>query len=177
MFFNYFQVFIAPICLIVNALSQLLIFRTCPKLGLLKSELLGFVIGSLTGFLFEFCVFSIHIQSIKNFTGIFFVNVITYLSLSNCYFHFVNLGETARRVRILRELYDSQEGLSQEQILKVYNAKEIIEKRIHRLTNSRQVIYKNGKYYIGNQMMLCIAKIIVKMKLIFLGIKSELILP
>lgn len=173
MFFNYFQVFIAPICLLINVLSQLAIFRTCPKLGLLKSELLGFVIGSLAVFLFEFYIFLIQIQSIKYFTALLFVNAITYLSLSSCYFHFVNLGETSRRIRILRELYDSKEGLSIEEILNLYNAKEIIERRIIRLSNTNQILVKNNKYYINRPIMLLIAKIITIMKIIIIGRDNE----
>ena len=30
--------------------------------------------------------------------------------LGYCYFHFVNLGETARRVRIVRELWQSEDN-------------------------------------------------------------------
>ena len=90
-----------------------------------------------------------------------------------CYFNYINLGETARRIRILREIYDSKEGLSMEEILKRYNAKEIIERRIKRLLKNRQIIYKDGKYYIGKPIMLVIAKIIVIMKVILLGKKSE----
>lgn len=90
-----------------------------------------------------------------------------------CYFHFINLGETARRIRILRELYDRKEGLSMEEIFKRYNAKEIFERRIARLINNGQIIYKDGKYYIGKPIMLLMAKMIVTMKLILLREKSE----
>ena len=95
------------------------------------------------------------------------------MSLEYCYFNFINLGETARRIRILRELYDSKKGLSMAEILERYNAKNIVEKRLSRLINHGQIIDKNDKYYIGNPIMLLIARIIVTMKLILLGKKSE----
>ena len=103
----------------------------------------------------------------------FSANFIIYASLGYCYFHFINLGETARRIRILREIYDSKDGLTMEEILQKYNSKEIVDKRIGRLINNGQVLYKNGRYYIGNPTMLIITKIIVAMKLLLLGRRSE----
>ncbi|MEK6683024.1 MAG: hypothetical protein AABY79_13800, partial [Nitrospirota bacterium] len=76
-------------------------------------------------------------------------------------------------IRILRELYDSKEGLSLEEILQRYNAKEIVEKRISRLINNGQVLYKDGRYFIGSPVMLMISRIIVTMKLLLLGKASE----
>jgi hypothetical protein len=102
-----------------------------------------------------------------------FANAFTYSALGYCYFHFINLGETARRIRILRELYDSKNGLSKDEILSKYNAHQIISKRIERLVNNGQIIFKDGRYYIGHPMMLLIAKIIVMMKCMVLGKKSE----
>jgi len=148
-------------------------FRTTHKIGLLKSIYLGFFAGLIILFLFEFISFRLNSLSKKEILSLSIVNCIIYFSMGYCYFNYINLGETARRIRILREIYDSKEGLSMEEILKRYNAKEIIERRIKRLLKNRQIIYKDGKYYIGKPIMLVIAKIIVIMKVILLGKKSE----
>lgn len=159
--------------LIINVLMQVVSFRYIPRLGLLKSIILGFATGLTVVLTLELCVFSTQSTSTDDFVPIFIVNFIMYSSLGYCYFHFANLGETARRIRILRELYDSKEGLSMQEILQRYNARKIVEVRINRLINNGQIIYKSGRYYIGNPVMLIIAKIVVMMKLIILGKRSE----
>lgn len=153
------HIFSSIIGLAANVISQVCISRYIPRFGLLKSILVGFIFGMC---ILLFLSLSGNISSLL-------VNGITYSALGYGYFHFINLGETARRIRILRELYDSKEGLSMAEILERYNAKEIIEKRINRLINSGQIIYRNGRYYIGKPTMLLIARIIATMKLIVLG--------
>jgi len=59
------------------------------------------------------------------------------------------------------------------EILSRYNAKSVVEMRIRRLINSGQITYNNGRYYIGSPVLLLMAKIIITMKLIILGKKSE----
>jgi len=171
MFLIYLQLFIPLISLFINAIVQLLTFRLIPKSGLLSSIYLGFIVGFINLLIFEFYVFSV---SFNDHICITIANLFIYFVLGYCYFNFICLGETARRIRILRELYDSKDGLSLEDLLKRYNAREIIEKRIERLKNNGQVISGNEKYYIGNnQAMLLIAKIIVLLKVVISGKRSE----
>lgn len=170
---SYLQIFIPIICLFVNVLVQILSFRSITRLGLLKSEYLGFFLGMVNLCILEFYYFSGLAEYTEDMIYIFVANLIIYFSLGYCYFHFINLGETARRIRILRELYDSKEGLSMAGITGRYSSKEIFEKRITRLINHGQVIFKNDRYYIGNPVMLFVAKIILLMKVILLGRKSE----
>jgi hypothetical protein len=160
----------------INVIVQVLSYRYI-YLGLLKSEYLGFAAGIIAVLMLEFFVFLVFSSSIKDFIAILFANLIAYSALGYCYFHFINLGETARRIRILREIYDSKDGLSMKEILERYNAKEITEKRINRLLNNKQILYRNERYFIGNPAVLLIAKIIVMMKLIIIGKESEFDLP
>lgn len=173
MFFNYIQVFIPIIGLLINVLSQIFIFRYTRRMGLLKSVFLGFSAGFLCVLIIEYYVFIKHPISIIDLIALFIVNILTYLSLGYCYFHFINLGETARRIRILRELSESRKGLSPEEIMGRYNAKIIVEQRIDRLLSNNQIVLKNNRYYIGNYTMLLIAKIIIAMKIMILNKKSE----
>ena len=91
-----------------------------------------------------------------------------------CYFHFVNLGETARRIRILTELWESGDGLSRNEILERYDASHIVNVRLQRMINKKQIIVENGRYYIGKPIMLYMARAIVMMKLVLLRRRSEL---
>lgn len=156
------QAIVPLIGLFINVSSQVLIYRHIKQSGLLKSEYLGFLIGLLAIFIFKPQVFP---------AGIFITNLITYCALSYCYFHFVNLGETARRIRIMRELAESDTGLSLDDLLQRYNAQEIVERRMGRLLANGQIILRDGRYYIGKPIVLWMAKILLFMKRVILSKK------
>ncbi len=157
----------------VNVVCQVCCCRYITGFSVLKSIFVGFTAGMFSLLIVELYCFKQLSLSLPGNAPSTFVNIVTYSALGYGYFHFINLGETARRIRILRELYDSKEGLAMSEILERYSAKEIIEKRMNRLINNGQIICKNDRYYVGNPMMLLIAKIIVTMKLIVFGKKSE----
>jgi hypothetical protein len=166
--------FIIPIIgLSINIFSQIFCFRCRKSIGLLKSIFSGFIAGFFCVILLEVSVFFNALISWKDAISFSIVNMIIYFFLSYCFFHFINLGETARRIRILREIQESRCGLSMNEILMRYNAEEIIEKRLNRLINNGQIIYKSNKYFIGKPMMLLIAMVIRTIKLILIGRKSE----
>lgn len=173
MSYHAMQVLDPVIGLMVNVLIQILGSRFLPGLGMLKSVILGFITGGLSVILTELYLLVGSGMPIGDALGNIVTNLIIYACLGYCYFHFINLGETARRIRILRELYDSKEGLSMEEILKRYNARDIVKIRINRLVNNGQIIFKNNRYYIGKPIMLLMAKIIIRMKLMVLGKESE----
>ncbi len=170
---DYFSVFLVVICLICNVLVQITTYRYFLKQGLLKSVFFGFGIGLLVLFLLEFRVYWAINFSLKEFVASTAVDLITYISLGYCYFHFINLGETARRIRILRELKDSGEGLTLNEFLARYNAQEIFENRISRLLKNGQIILVNGKYYIGKSFLLYMAGFLVFLKFILMRKKDE----
>lgn len=158
----------------VNAIIQILSFRSISKTGLLRSIYFGFFAGLCSLIIIDI----LYWRSFSFlFRGMMFpniTNIIIYAVLGYCYFHFVGLGETARRIRMLTEIYDSKEGLSLEDILSRYNAREIVEKRIDRLLNNGQLICKDGKYFIGKPIVLFIAGSVILLKLLFLGRRREL---
>lgn len=171
----YFHIVILTISSITNILIQIVSFRVFSKsgLGLLKSEYLGFAAGSLSLFFLEFYNFIQTPSITMDMRGIFIVDLLIYFSISYNYFHFLNLGETGRRIRILRELYEAKGGLYFEELIRRYAAKEIIERRINRLISNRQIIYRDGRYYLGGSAMLIMAKIFVFLKILLLGKSSE----
>lgn len=171
--FSWIHIIIPILGLLINVVIQITSFRLIPKIGLLKSIFLGFGIGAVIVILSEIYIVFVAPLLLRDFVSILIVNMIAYSALGYCYFHFINLGETARRIRILREIYDSGDGLTEREILTKYNAKQIIDVRLSRLLNNGQVLYRNGRYYIGNPTMLFISKIIVGMKSVLLGKKSE----
>lgn len=166
-----FEAFLPVIGLLINVLIQVVIYRAVPRIGLLRSIFIGFGSGLVSIIAIEIVV---NVKDkVLDIVGILATVVITYSALGYCYFHFLNLGETARRIRIIRELSDSQEGLSIEDILKRYNAQDIVQKRIQRLLKSEQIVEDGDRYYIKKPVLLIMARIIQAMKVIFLGRKSE----
>ena len=169
MVFDYLNAFGSVFCLGVNVILQIFIFRCFPRFGLLRSEVAGFAGGSLfLSYLGLYIFFSFRL-SLSDYLGFFLSHMVTYSALGYCYFHFLNLGETARRIRILREFYDSKEGLSYEQLLQHYNAKMMLEVRMQRLLDSHQIEFKQGRYYIRSPLVLVFSMIVVKMKKLLFG--------
>lgn len=100
---------------------------------------------------------------------------LAYLSLVYCYFlGFFNVGESARRVRLLIELESAgTRGLTLQEILSAYNADMIVTARLARLVASGQILERDGQYYMGKPLMLAVAKTSVLLKRVFLGSRSE----
>lgn len=160
--------------LLANAGSLIMLYRLNPSFGLLRSEYAGFVFGSavvlgLNGLVMYLAP---HVMA-STAAGHGIITLLTYAALGYCHFHFVNLGETARRIRLLRELVDAGGALSHDALLERYNAREIVEKRITRLINAGQVVHRAERYYIGNPAVVLIARIMVALKVLLLGKRSE----
>ena len=163
----------AVLGLAINMIGQVLAQRFICKQRLLRSIIVGFVIGLCFLGVAESFFMHRYSLALKENLGSIIANIIAYTVFGYGYFHFVNMGETARRIRILRELYASKKGLTQAEILSKYNYVEIIDRRIERLINKKQIAFDQGKYYINKPLMLLIAKTIVITKQIVFGKKSE----
>ena len=165
---------ISPVIgLFFNAAVQVLGCRCLKDLGVLRSVFFGFICGILCVFAVETVFFRTASRYASDALGQILLNAVIYAGLGYCYFHFINLGETARRIRIIRELYDAKTGLSPEEILNRYDSKAVIERRIGRLLHNGQILHRNGRYFIGNSTMVRISRIIQLMKYLLLGKKSE----
>tara|TARA_B100000959_G_C14929229_1_gene602869 strand:- start:325 stop:855 length:531 start_codon:yes stop_codon:yes gene_type:complete len=164
--------FIPVLSFVVNILFQIIWCRFKAGGGLLKSEYLGCLWGLITLFLMH--IYPYENQKSSSMDILFITtNFLIYLALSYCYFHFINLCLTARRIRLVRDLFASGNGLTLNEIQKNYNASEMLKKRTRRLLNSGQILEINGRYFIGKPMMLFAAWSLVRLKFIFLGKGSE----
>lgn len=74
---------------------------------------------------------------------------------------------------MLTEIYDSEDGLSAEEILDRYGSIEVLKKRLDRLLNNGQLIFRDNKYFIGKPDVLFMANFIVMLKIALLGKSSE----
>lgn len=174
MSFDCLQIGLPLACLLVNVLSQILFFRNFSRAGLLKSEYWGFLGGLVILLTAESFISQASSLNFSDACGIISTNLIIYSALSYCYFHFLALGETARRIRILRELSEADGGMSLEDILKRYNAKEIFDKRMARLLNNGQIELRQGRYHIASPSMLLITRTVLFFKQLIFSGKSAL---
>ena len=97
-----------------------------------------------------------------------------YVCFAYVYFHWNNMGETGRRVRLLIELANAPAGLTRGQLLARYSAKEIVDRRIGRLLESNQVVASGSRLALGNPSVLAMTRIIGLVKRI-LRIESALV--
>lgn len=169
---SYPNIFISVIAICVNISAQIFSYKYILIKKLLKSEYFGFLSGLASLIILQIFAYR---YSLLEWFDLGCANLIIYMCLSYTYFTFINMGETARRIRLLRELGEAPAGLSKEEILRRYNAQEIIDIRINRLMNNGQIILRDGRYYLGNPTMLFISRILVCMKVIILGRESEFV--
>lgn len=154
--------------------AHVLVSRTLPKLARRHGVILGALTG-LTGLVGLALGLASLAVSPRDLAGLGVAWVLTYLALAYWYvFGFFNLGESARRIRLLVELRAAGErGLTLAEVLAAYNARMIVDARLRRLLAGGQVVERGGRYFIGNPLMLCSAKALVLLKLVFLGGPSE----
>lgn len=75
---------------------------------------------------------------------------LSYLLLAYSYFHLFNMGETARRVHILVELGD-RGAVEVEELASVYNAREMLSRRVERLVSLGQARLEDGRMVLASR--------------------------
>ena len=158
------------IALEANVISQIIVYRIVTR-SLLRSVMAGFILGLVGLLLLE--LFIRHHDPFWSGIARASADVIIYAAFGYCYFHFVNLGETARRFRLMWELYESPAGLSREELLRRYNAAGIMEVRIGRLVKNGQIRFEQGRYYLNPSMMMISSRIMTFVKKLVFG-RSEM---
>jgi hypothetical protein len=70
------------------------------------------------------------------------------------------MGETARRIRILRELVASDHSPTFEELVARYGAHEIVDRRLERLIGAGQVACVDGRYVVVRRSIYLMAQLI-----------------
>ena len=92
-------------------------------------------------------------------------NFVAYSGFAYSYLHFLTMGETARRVRILIELTEAgATGLSEDSIQQRYSDREVVDRRLERLFAIRQIEERNGRLFKRNGEVLWIAGCILSLR-------------
>ncbi|MBN2290532.1 MAG: hypothetical protein JXQ83_14455 [Candidatus Glassbacteria bacterium] len=161
------QFFNPLISLAVFAAVQVLVYRLFPRAGFFRSLMTGLGCGLPAVLIIS--VLAGCPRAEGNVCLQVVVNVVIYLLLGYCHTVFLLLGETALRIRIMRDLMESPSGLSLAEIYARYNARQIVELRLERLLKHRQLVEKKGMYYTGNPVFYLVARCIRLLQLLVLG--------
>ena len=162
--------FIALFCEIA---LHLLISRFWIRRGTIISTLIAYGICLLLLAVLQNQTLSNQLLPMHTVLSLSAVNFIFYSAMAFFYFSFVNIGESSVRIRILREISDSQNGVSQAELLRRYNVDHMIQARIERfLSSGEMVLRKDRYYYSGKPKMLLVAKTCQKIKKLLLGKES-----
>jgi hypothetical protein len=92
---------------------------------------------------------------------------VVYVCLAYSYFHLFNMSETARRIRILRELYRAG-SLSVDEISRLYSGASMMETRFDRLLATGQLEMREDRY-VGAGRLLYAAACVVRVWRLVLG--------
>lgn len=159
--------------LAVNAATQLLVVRAFPAHGIAPSIAGGFLAGLAAVATSAALPGAGTPASLLDRPATAMADLLAYLCLSYCYFNFLNLGITARRIRLLIELLEAPDGLTWGEILARYDARQMVRARLGRLLTGGQVREREGRYTIGAPHLLLTARAMILLKILFLGTRSE----
>ena len=164
---------IAPVAaLTINVVGQIVVFRLQHGRHFLRSIAAGFAVGGLI-LVIAHCLYPLRLDSLEAWPEAFLVNVPCYAALSYCFFNFANLGQSSIRVRIYARVAAQPDGVSVSEIAREYNEAMLMEMRLQRLVESRDLVLRDGRYFLGRTRFVPIAKVIFGIKRLILGKVSE----
>jgi hypothetical protein len=152
---------------------QVLIIRFATRADLLKSFFIGFVTGYFCFLLFSVSAYLRSSESTIDLVFTLITGSISYASLAFCYLAFLGIGETSIRTRLLAEIKGKADGLSEADVLRLYNIQNMVDVRIERLIQKGQVVQKGGRYHIDSRLLIFLGQVVTICKLIVLQKKSE----
>jgi hypothetical protein len=162
---------LAPLAAVgANVIAQVLAVRLRGGTQFFRSIIEGFVVGGIVLIALEISVPQIRQQGLVTCV---FVNGPIYVALAYCYFGLANLGHTSIRLRMYSEISASPEGRTTREIEGIYDEGTLMQMRLQRLVESGDIVYKDGRYFVGRKKLVYMARILLACKHILLGKKSE----
>jgi hypothetical protein len=157
------EILIPPIIGGAVNLGVQLWFCRSGKVGLLGSIVLGFVAG------FAATLLAHALPGTTSLWSAAPANLVIYAAGGYTYFHLLNMGETARRVRLLRELAGAPDGLTTAELAARYNSAEMLARRLDRLVSQGVVRQENGRLYLEKRGVLVMTGMVGLFKRVVLG--------
>ncbi len=159
----------ATLAVLANVAGQIAAYRLLRTSGrLFKSQLVGTLAGGLA--------LALLLQrgpggapATLMTADVIAADVLVYALFCYVYFHWNNMGETARRIRMLRELAAAPEGLTVQDMVRRYSAREILERRLERLSAAGQIGEDGGRLHLTGSAVLTSARLVSFAKRIVFG--------
>ncbi len=167
---SFWALLMATLAVVANMAGQIMVYRLLRAEGkLFKSQVAGTLIGGLVLALLRSTGSGASLSA-----DVATADGLLYAGFCYVYFHWNNMGETARRIRMLRELAAAPEGLTFEEMVHRYSAQEILERRLERLSAAGQISETDGRLVLTSRTILLSARLIALAKQIIFGGRSEL---
>jgi len=130
--------------------------------GVIASFVLGFI---PLGIVFLLWIINLNIDAWSPilWSGIYLFLV--YILFSYVYFHVFNMSETARRIRILTEIYRTG-ALKKGELAAKYTRQDMISNRLKRLVALEGLRLSKNRYILGNRLFFLLAKAIFNFRCI-----------
>lgn len=159
--------------LAVNVVAQIALVRLARGAHFLRSAAGGFFVGLLALGLMEAWLIASQALAVESWAKALLVSAPTYVGLSYCFFNFINLGQSSIRIRLYSEIAAVPGGVSVEQMAREYNEDALLHARLQRLTESGDIVEREGRYFVGRRRLVPVAAIIFGLKAFILGKTSE----
>jgi len=148
---------VVAVACVGDVVMQIAWFRCFPRGGVYRSMAAGFIAGAVL-------LIAASLAWRDQPVGAHLADFGMYVCFAYIYFHWNNMGETGRRVRLLIELANAPEGLTRRQLLAHYSAREIVDRRIGRLLESNQVVASGSRLLLGNPSVLAMTRMVGMVK-------------
>ncbi len=167
---NSAQLALAPVIAAgVDVAAHLLFSHVLPRGAQRKAILIAFAMGLAALTLLTLSAFPEGLP-LKERLAYTALNLAAYWGLAFGYFGFVNLNIASLRIRVLKELLASPgQRLDTAELLARYDAKAVLEKRLERLVDGRQLELRDGRYHSGQPVFLNLARLMDGLKWAILG--------
>ncbi len=168
---QFWNILVPPVAILANMAVQVVVYRLWNTEGrLFRSQMAGAAAGLAVLVVLSVSVHGTGANAADSAT----TNVLIYLAFCYVYFHWNNMGETARRIRLLRELHDAPRGLTDAELQTRYPAREILEHRLRRLIEARQIAERDSRLFLTSTAVLRSARLVGLAKWLIVGSRSEL---
>jgi hypothetical protein len=159
--------------LAVDGTVQVAWCRAAPRLGWIRSILVGFAAGAAALAALEAAAAPALGQSPADLCFTLLAVFGTYAAAGFFYFNVVNGRKSALRVRLLRELREAQAGLTVGELLERYPPEGMVEARLERMLGHGQILERGGRWFVRRGALWLIARAMFAAKLLVIGKRSE----
>jgi hypothetical protein len=138
---------------------------------LLRRTGLSILAGAAFGLVLTFIAAGLSMASdgsIVDLVATWIVALATYLALAFGYWTFVNMNITSLRIRMLREILRSGDGISQTELMANYSYEEFLRRRLERLNNAGQLSFRDERWRLESRNLLIIARILETFRAVLL---------